>query len=273
MASLFSDKIAFVTGGASGIGRALCEELGRRGAVVIVADIDKKGAQQVASDLGRLRAEAAELDVADAPAVERAVLGAVSTYGRLDYMFNNAAIAAVGEVRDMAPEHWRRLVDVNLLGVVWGSMAAYAVMIRQGSGHIVNVASVTGLIPSPMLTSYSTAKWGVVGFSTGLRAEAAALGVKVSVACPSLVRTNIPDHTAYFKIRKEDYLARLPWNWMMEPDQAANSILRGVVRNETIIVCPAHGHLVWWCYRLCPGLLGPLLQRMVREFRKLRLSP
>ena len=271
--SLFSGKIAFVTGGASGIGRALCNELARRGANVVIADINKKGAQQVATDLLRLgqNADGVELDVADVAGVEQALRNAAAKFGRLDYVFNNAAIAAVGEVRDMAASDWQRLMEVNLLGVIYGSMAAYGIMIQQGSGHIVNVSSVTGLIPSPILIAYSTTKWGVVGFSTGLRDEAAGLGVKVSVACPSLVRTNIPDRTAYWRIRKEDYLARLPWRWMMEPSQAANSILRGVMSNKAIIVCPSHARLLWWSYRCCPGILKPLSKRMVQQFRKLRL--
>src|SRR5262245_5973087 len=199
MASLFSGKVAFVTGGASGIGCALCKELVRRGAKVVVADIDKKGAQQVASDLTDHHAEAVELDVANALPVEETIRNVAAKYGRLDYAFNNAAIAAIGEVRDMAAADWQRLVDVNLLGVIYGSMAAYRIMIEQGSGHIVNISSLTGLIPSPILTAYSTTKWGVMGFSTGLRAEAAGLGVKVSVVCPGLVRTNIPDRTAYLR--------------------------------------------------------------------------
>ena len=220
--NLFQNKVAVVTGGASGIGQALCEELARRGAAVVVADIDSHRAQHVAS-------------------------------------------------ANLTPEHWRRLVDVNLLGVVHGTMAAYNVMVRQGSGHIVNVASVTGLMPTPVLTPYSTTKWAVVGFSTSLRAEAASLGVKVSVACPSLVRTNIADRTTYLKVSKEDYLKRLPCRWMMEPGDAAQAILRGVARKQAIIVCPWHGRLLWWCQRHFPWLLTPLWRMTVREWRTLRV--
>ena len=151
-------------------------------------------------------------------------------------------------------------------------MAAYGVMLGQSSGHIVNVASMTGLMPTPVLTHYGTTKWGIVGFTTSLRPEAASLGVKVSVACPSLVRTNIPDRTTYLRVDKETYLARLPWRWMMDPAQAAKLVLRGVARNQAIIVCPFHGRLLWWCYRLCPGLLEPLSRWSVKEFRKLRTS-
>ena len=270
----FRDKVAIVTGGASGIGQALCEELGRRGAVVIVADIDGQKAQQVASGITAQggRAESADVDVSDAKQIGKLIEQTVSRHERLDYIFNNAAICVVGELRDLAPEHWRRMVDVNLLGVVYGTMAAYAVMVRQGSGHIVNVASLTGLMPTPVLTPYSTTKWAVVGFSTSLRREAASLGVKVAVACPSLVRTNIPDRTLYLKVCKEEYLKRLPWRFMMEPIDTARAILRGVARNQAIIVCPWHGRQVWWCQRHFPVLLEPLLRMTVREWRRLRIE-
>jgi NAD(P)-dependent dehydrogenase (short-subunit alcohol dehydrogenase family) len=272
--SLFQKKVAIVTGGASGIGQALCEELARRGAAIVVADINFDLAAQVASAIAAQggRVESAEVDVADAKQLEKLVEQTVARHGRLDYFFNNAAIGVVGELRDLVPEHWRRLMDVNLLGVVYGTMAAYTVMVRQGSGHIVNVASVAGLMPSPVLTPYATSKWAVVGFSTSLRVEASSLGVKVSVACPSMVRTNFPDGTAYVNVNKEEYLKRLPWRLMMEPGDAARAILRGVARNQAIIICPWHGRLVWWCQRYFPWFLSPLWRMIVREWRTLRLG-
>lgn len=272
--SLFQNKVAVVTGGASGIGQALCEELARRGAAVVVADIDSQRAQHVASAIAAQggRAESAEVDVADVKQMETLVAQTVSRHGQLDYFFNNAAIGVVGELRDLVPEHWRRPVDVNLLGVGYGTMAAYIVMVRQGSGHIVNVASLAGLMPSPILTPYATSKWAVVGFSTSLRVEAASLGVKVSVACPSMVRTNFPDGTAYVNVSKEEYLKKLPWRLMMEPGDAARAILRGVARNRAIIVCPWHGRLLWWCQRHFPWLLTPLWRMTVNEWRTLRMG-
>lgn len=240
----------------------------------MVADIDSQRAQHVASAIAAQggRAESAEVDVADSKQMETLVEQTVSRHGRLDYFFNNAAVGVAGELRDLVPEHWRRLVDVNLLGVVYGTMAAYTVMVRQGSGHIVNVASLAGLMPSPVLTPYATSKWAVVGFSTSLRVEAASLGVKVSVACPSMVRTNFPDGTAYVNVSKEEYLKRLPWRLMMEPGDAARAILRGVARNRAIIVCPWHGRLVWWCQQHFPWLLTPLWRMTVREWRTLRVG-
>src|SRR5206468_10226121 len=168
------------------------------------------------------------VDVSRETEVERTVSDIVATHGRLDYMFNNAAVAIVGELRDGNVADFRRVVDVNLFGVVHGTMAAYRVMLRQGFGHIVNISSVAGLMPTPILTAYSTTKWAIVGFSTAVRAEAAGLGVKASVVCPGLVRTDMGEHNVYWNVRKEDHLAQLPWRWMIEPVKAAKCILRGM---------------------------------------------
>jgi len=263
-----------VTGGASGIGQALCEELARAGALVIVGDINIAGAEEVAAAIRQRggRAQAKELDVSREADVHKTVSEVVATHGRLDYMFNNAAAAIVGELRDGNVADFRRIVDVNLFGVVHGTMAAYKVMLRQGHGHIVNLSSITGLMPTPIIAAYSTTKWAIVGFSTALRAEAAHLGVKVSVACPGLVRTSIHERNIYWNVRKEDHLAQLPWRWVIGPEQAARAILRGVERNREMIVFPFSIRMAWWVYRVCPGAFGPLLQRMLKRFRTIRIK-
>ncbi|MBI3849556.1 MAG: SDR family oxidoreductase [Verrucomicrobia bacterium] len=271
----FANRTAIVTGGASGIGRALCDRLAAAEANVFVADIDIARAREVAAAIQTRggRAEAVQADVSQAADTERLVTAVVTSHGRLDYMFNNAAVAIVGELRDGNVEDFRRVVDVNLFGVVHGTMAAYRVMLRQRFGHIVNISSVTGLMPTPILTAYSTTKWAIVGFSTALRAEAAALGVKVSVACPGLVRTDIGERNVYWNVRKEDHLAQLPWRWAIEPGQAAKAILRGVARNQELIVFPFSARVAWWVYRVCPWVFAPLMRQMSKRFRALRIKP
>ncbi|MFB0533577.1 MAG: SDR family NAD(P)-dependent oxidoreductase [Anaerolineae bacterium] len=270
----FRDKVAIVTGGASGIGRALCQELGQRGAVVMVADINAEGAQQVASAIATTggRARAAYLDVSQAEDVQRLVDETASEHGRLDYMFNNAGIAMAGEVRDTSLLQWRRLVDVNLWGVIYGTTAAYSLMVRQGFGHIVNTASLAGLVSFPALTPYAATKHAIVGLSTSLRAEAAGLGVKVSVICPGHVRTGIYDVATVLKASREDAWALIPFN-AMEAARAARVMLRGVARNRAIIIFPFHTRLPWWLHRLHPSLSAIWGSRVVRMFRALRRDP
>ena len=270
----FRDKVAIVTGGASGIGRALCQELGQRGAVVIVADINAEGAQQVASAIATTggRARAAYLDVSQAEDVQRLVDETASEHGRLDYMFNNAGIAMAGEVRDTSLLQWRRLVEINLWGVIYGTTAAYSLMVRQGFGHIVNIASLAGLVGFPIATPYTAAKHGVVGLSTSLRAEAADVGVKVSVACPGYVPTGIYDAAIVLRVNREDAWALIPFKGI-DATRAAWVILRGVARNRAIITFPFHARLSWWLHRLHPSLSAIWGRRLVRMFRALRRDP
>jgi NAD(P)-dependent dehydrogenase (short-subunit alcohol dehydrogenase family) len=243
--------------------------------IVAVTDLDGDGANRLADSICKRGASAYALriDVSSAVEVASAVEDVVQRHGRLDYIFNNAARAAVGEFRDGSVEDWRRVVDVNLFGVLHGAIAAYRVMLRQGFGHIVNVSSVTGLMPTPILSAYSTTKYAILGLSLSLREEAATFGVKVTAVCPGLVQTDIGERNIYWNVRKQDYLDWLPWRrWMMTPDEAAVAILRAVDRNQAIAVFPFSARVAWLAYRIYPRLFGPLLRRTLRDFRRLRVD-
>jgi NAD(P)-dependent dehydrogenase (short-subunit alcohol dehydrogenase family) len=271
MASYFQDRVAIVTGGASGIGRALCEELARRGAVAVAADIDCAGAQAAASAINANggRATAALLDVTRAADVERLVEDTVRVHGRLDYMFNNAGIGVAGEVRDLSLDHWRKAIDINLWGVIYGTAAAYSAMLRQGSGHIVNTASAAGLIGGPGLAPYAVTKSAVVALSAALRAEAEGLGVRVSVVCPGFVDTAIYENAIGVKVDQDEFLAKLPVRLVSAAD-AARAILRGVERNEGIMVFPFYARLLWWLARINPSALAGFHRRMLANLRAMR---
>ena len=193
MASSVSGKIAFVTGGASGIGAALTTKLVDEGAEVWIADRQIGQAQELAQRLnsGGGKAHAIELDVRSYPSFERAVAEAVQQSGRIDYLFNNAGIGVAGEVDSYTLDDWNDVFDVNLRGVVHGIQAVYPIMIRQHSGHIVNTASMAGLMTTPGQASYTATKHAVVAISKTLRLEAERHGVQVSVLCPGVIRTPI----------------------------------------------------------------------------------
>ncbi len=272
----FKGKVAVVTGGGAGIGQAVSEELGRRGAILVVADINEDYARHVASTIVAHggQAQAAYMDVSNEAEVKQLIDATVSKYQHLDYMFNNAGIVVAGDARDLTLEQWRRVLAVDLFGVLYGTLAAYPVMVKQGSGHIVNTASLAGLLPYPTNAPYSTSKHAVVGLSLSLRLEAADLGVKVSVVCPGYVRTNIYQAATVVNVPREaigDQTAQLPFK-MMEVSKAAGAILRGVEHNEAIIVFPGYALWLWRLSRLYPGLLNRIGFKMARDFRKIRVS-
>jgi len=253
----FKGKVAIVTGGASGIGRELGRQLGGHGATVIVADVNREGAEEAASSIAGStagRARAALLDVRDAGEVRKLVQDTAAEFGRLNYMFNNAGIAIGGDARDMDWEHWRRILDINLMGVIHGSRAAYAVMVQQRFGHIVNTASGAGLFPIANSTPYVTTKHGVVGLSRSLRAEGADLGVKVSVVCPAMVDTPIFEAATYPNLDRQKFLANIPKFLLNDVKDAVKAILRGVSRNQGIIIDSWYGRVMWWTYRYLPAL-------------------
>lgn len=271
----FEGKVAIVTGGASGIGRAICEELGRQGAVLVVADINAQDAEDVASVINKAggRARPAKLDVSQADEVRTLVEQTAEEHGRLDYMFNNAGIDIGGELRDMSLDHLRRVIDVNQWGVLYGTHAAYSLMVRQGSGHIVNTGSLAALIPLPMETAYVASKWAVFGLSTSLRAEAADLGVKVSVVCPDFVGSHFYKSSKHVNVDEELLLAQIPAFLYMTTRKCARALLKGVRRNRAIITVGPIGRFLWRIYRYAPRLFILGQRIYARQLRRLRLQP
>lgn len=270
--TVVQQQVAIVTGGASGIGQALCQALAARGAVVIVADIQAAGAEKVAAAIRRRGGQAAAytVDVGDAVGVERLVQHTLAAHKRLDYMFNNAGIAVTADARDFRLEDWHKVIAVNLLGVIHGVQAAYPIMARQGHGHIVNTASLAGLLPYPTNLPYATTKHAVVGLSLSLRAEAADLGVKVSVACPGWVQSGIYAASPILNVRHEQEQPAPPFK-LMAPEAAATRILAGVARNQPVIIFPWYARLLWLAYRMRATWLNPLGLKLIRDLRRLRL--
>ncbi len=276
----FKDKIAIVTGGGMGLGRALCEELARRGSTVIVADIKGDAAVRVADGITRNggNARAAQIDVSGRQDITSLIEKTAADFARLDYIFNNAVLVIGGDARDISLEQWERALSVDLLGVVYGAVAAYQVMAKQGYGHIVNVSSATGLIPQPGNAPYCTSKWGIVGLSLSLRFEGADLGVKVSCVCPGDMKTDIYENMTImnWKVSRDKFerVTRrthfLMPQWTVE--EAVTEILRGVTRNKALIIFPAVIRWIWRLYRVLPSVIYWISVRRMRVFRELRIN-
>jgi NAD(P)-dependent dehydrogenase (short-subunit alcohol dehydrogenase family) len=257
----FSGRTAIVTGGASGIGRALSERLGALGADVTVADLQGDLAETVVAGIRAAggRARAATLDITDFTATAALYGSVAARTGRLDFVFNNAGIWMMGNADAFALDDWNRLIDVNLRGAVHGTKAAYDIMLKQKSGHIINTASVAGLTPDPGCTAYAATKHAVVGLCKSLRVEAARHGIRVSALCPGVVETPLLDGGGKFgKMFDTVDPERMRRMWTrMRPMPAAafaEKSLADVARNRPVIVWPWSGRLFWWIDRLSPAL-------------------
>jgi NAD(P)-dependent dehydrogenase (short-subunit alcohol dehydrogenase family) len=275
MASSASSKIAFVTGGASGIGAALSTKLVDEGAEVWIADRQIGPAQELAQrlDSGAGKAHAIEVDVRSYPSFERAVAEAVQQSGRIDYLFNNAGIGVGGEVDSYTLDDWNDVFDVNLRGVMHGIQAVYPTMIRQHSGQIVNTASMAGLVTNAGMASYSATKHAVVGLSKALRVEAERHGVQVSVLCPGVIRTPIlagGEYGRYDGANDEKLLKFWEALRPMAPEKFAERALRAVLRGDAIIVVPGWWKALWYLERLSPALSMRLAKLSLNRLREVQ---
>lgn len=260
----FDGAVGIVTGGASGIGCAVARRLAERGADVVVADRQYEKASEVVRQITASggTASAVALDVTDFPAMQRVVEDVLATRGRLDYMFNIAGIMVTGKPEDHSPEVMGRVMETNFGGASNGVLAVYPIMLDQGFGHIVNMASIAGLVPLISM-GYAASKHAIVGLSTVLRREAAPRGVRVSAICPGPVRTEMLRDGGAFGIqvgtpspqsirRREQAMAN---RHLPDADECARQALRGVQRNRAIIVIPREARGTWNLYRFFPSLL------------------
>jgi NAD(P)-dependent dehydrogenase (short-subunit alcohol dehydrogenase family) len=267
--SVFNGKVAIITGAGSGIGKGLAEELSRRGAFVVVSDVNaervEKTAQGIENSGGRVSSSI--LDVSDYDSVRKMIDDTFAVHGRIDYIFNNAGVAVVGPAHHFSIDDWRKVIDINLKGVVNGVATAYPLMVRQGFGHIINTASIEGLAPLTFSASYVASKYGVVGLTSALRIEGAAHGVKVSAVCPGYVKTSMFKD---FKVIKIDRQKLIPPNWSgVTPEECAKIILRGVEQNRAFIVVTMFAKILWILNRISPDLVIWLMKRNLQKAKEM----
>ena len=185
-----SRKVAVVTGGGRGIGRATAEALIRHGALVAIGDVDLAMAERTAADLGA-GTVALSLDVSDRPGFTAFLDEVERRLGPIDILVNNAGIMPIGPFDEEDDATVTRQLEINLHGVIHGTKEAVKRMRPRGTGHIVNLASVAGVAPLPGAATYCATKFGVVGLSETVRLELRGTGVEVSYVCPGHVRTEL----------------------------------------------------------------------------------
>ncbi|MFE1769947.1 SDR family oxidoreductase [Streptomyces sp. NPDC059008] len=244
-ADRFGGQLVLVTGAASGIGRATAFAFAEAGARIIAVDRDAEGAARTA-DMSRLigapQAWAEVVDVADEAAMEKLADKVDAEYGTVDILVNNAGVGLSGSFLETSTEDWKKVLDVNLWGVIHGCRIFGRRMADRGQGgHIVNTASAAAFQPSKMLPAYSTSKAAVLMLSECLRAELAGQGIGVSAICPGLVNTGITASARFAGVsaeeekRRQTKAARMYGLRNYPPEKVADAILRAVVRNQAVV--------------------------------------
>lgn len=263
-----ADKTCFITGAASGIGRATALAAAREGAALWLTDVDAAGlaatVQQVHDAGGRVLGARA-LDVTELAAVRSFADEIHAASGSVDVVMNIAGIAVWGAVESLAHEDWRRVVEVNLMGPIHVIECFVPAMVRAGrGGHLVNVSSAAGLLGLPWHAPYSATKFGLRGISEVLRFDLHQHGICVSLVCPGGVDTGIVDtvHVAGVDTTRPafDRLRARFRHHAATPEQAAACILRGMRRRQYLVFTSFDVRFGFWAQRWFPGLYAAVMR-------------
>lgn len=248
---------AVVTGGGSGIGRATALALAAAGARVHVADVDAGRAAGVAAEIAAAGGVAAghAVDVADEGAVDRLAALLRERGERVDVLVNNAGVCSAGPVEEIGAAEWRRIFGVNVFGAVHAIRAFVPDMLGRGRGHVVNVASLAGLVPFPCVAAYTASKHALVGLSAAMGMELAGRGVFVSAVCPGAVRTALyAESPMALPGRARDRILELIERHAASPEAIARDVVRAVERRRALVVRAGPARPLWTLARLAPRL-------------------
>ncbi len=221
MAHDFNGRVIAVTGGGGDIGGAVCRNLDRNGAVVVVLDVDVAGGESWRLRLTNPQARFQPLDVSDSAAVRDAFLSIAADYGRIDGLVNGAGIARLLDCWDTDDDAWRRTIDINLSGVHYCSREVAKLMMPNRRGAIVNVSSTNGLVGEERLSAYNASKFGVMGVTKTMAAELGDYGIRVNAVNPGFIETRLTAEPREDPEFVRGYHAKIPLRRFGKPEEVA----------------------------------------------------
>jgi len=258
-------KVVVVTGAGSGLGRCLALEFAGHGAKVHGVDIDGARAdalQREARASGLLSVSGHQVDCSDVVAVEALAAGIMDEDGRVDVLVNNAGVCVGGLVQDIPLKDWQWITDVNWWAAVNGIRAFLPGMIQRGEGHVVNVASMAGVLGLPGVAPYCATKAAVVALSESMAIEVASAGVGVTVVCPGSIRTRvIEDARLAMPAAWKNRLAGLMDRWSRSPERVAARVVRAVRSGRSVLRLPGELWPLWILRRLSTRVYIGVLSR------------
>ncbi len=263
------DKVVVITGSASGIGKALAKAFQAEGARPVLVDIDRLKVQSAAEELRG--APFYLVDVTDPGAVTSFAVQVEEEIGPVDILINCAGVAMMAEIADTTLEDWQWVLGVNLWGPIHMIGAFLPRMYERASGHIVNIASASGVFPLAALGAYTTSKFALVGLSETLAMEAKDRGVVVTLVCPWSVRTPIIDHPLIrgYNPQRVERMVHMAARFMKDPDELAKLIVRAVREDKPILIHTLRGKCVDLLHRgsrrLFMEMAGFLHRRIIRR--------
>jgi NAD(P)-dependent dehydrogenase (short-subunit alcohol dehydrogenase family) len=255
-------QLFVVTGAGGGIGRALCENILQEGHQVVATDIRSESLLVIGENLPaeqKTRFSYKVLDVTDYQAVEAVMNDIAAEFGRIDCIINNAGIMSCGSLIDADMAIWQRVLNINLMGVVYGSKACAEIMIKQGYGKIVNISSTAGVTPLLNSTAYAASKHAVVGFTRSLKEDLKVHGISVVLVIPGLIDTGIFDRAEDDgQFNSRTMIDKVPIK-KCPPDKAARLIYWGISNNQNEIIFPLLNRCIITLYRWFPSLMTRLI--------------
>lgn len=266
----FNKKVVLVTGAGSGIGRAIANLFAKEKASLLISDIDENRLKMVEEEIVAFGVPvlAVKADVADENAVQHLAGAVIDRFGRIDVLVNNAGIGWGGPADFFPVQDFKKVMDINFWGVVFGVRAFIDLFKEQGSGHIVNISSCAGINGIPGLSAYTASKYAVFGYTEVLRAELARYGIGVSAICPGIVNTNVvmdgksikTDDMKIGHSQMTDFYQK--WGW--PPEKVAKAVVKAVRKNKGVVpVCP-EAWFQWYLKRFSQTLWELYLRLFVR---------
>ena len=256
---------AVVTGAGSGLGRAFCLELHKRGARLVCADIDEAAAKKTAAEVG---GTAVRCDVSKVEEVEALAAAAERALGGVDLVINNAGVAVAGLVGEVALDNWRWIMGVNLWGVIYGCHVFAPILRKQGRGHILTVASAAGLLAPPGMAPYNVTKAAVVALSETLHGELKNSGVGCTVLCPTFFRTNIGKNARGSDPKQAAFVEKMMSRSKIQAEDVARLALDAAADDALYALPHADGRWMWRLKRFAPDSFSTITAKVsARLFR------